>query len=66
MSETRKTVVLTVVATLEGDYIPAVQAEDYLTQWIDGGLEDRDDLRGWKTQLISLVESPLDPDDREE
>jgi hypothetical protein len=59
VSETRKTVVMTVVATFEGDYIPANQAEQYLEHWIDSGLEDRDDLRGWELKLISLVETDI-------
>ncbi|MDT0442339.1 hypothetical protein [Streptomyces johnsoniae] len=56
---TRKTVTFTIVATFEGDYIPANQAFDYLEEWIDGGLADRDDLKGWETTSAIVTEEPV-------
>lgn len=61
--ETRKVVTATLTATFEGDYIRADDAPTYLEQWVDGGLEDRDDLRGWTLTVQSVIESPLDPDE---
>jgi hypothetical protein len=57
MPKTRKTLVMTLVVTFEGDYIPADQAEEYLTGWVVGGLDDRDDLQGCEMKLISLTET---------
>lgn len=44
---TRKTLILEVHLTFEGDYIPAEDCAGYAEQWIDAGLNDRDDLIRW-------------------
>jgi hypothetical protein len=66
MSKSRKTLVVTLVATFEGDYIPPDQLMDYMTMWIDAGLEDRDDLVGWELRPILHVVGPLDDEDAED
>lgn len=66
MSRTRKRVIATLIANFEGDYIPVDQAEDYLSSWIDGGLNDRDDLRGWELNVLGIVEEPLESGDAED
>ena len=45
MSE--KIVVLTITARFVGDYYDASEVAGVLEEWIDSGLEDRDDLVGW-------------------
>ncbi|MFD4858472.1 hypothetical protein [Streptomyces atratus] len=63
MTETRKVVVMTVTATFEGDYHSASECPGMLEGWIDGGFEDRDDLRGWSVVLVSVNEFPLQDED---
>jgi hypothetical protein len=60
MSKTRKVVTVEVIATFEGDYYDAGECPRVLEYWIDGGFEDRDNLRGWKVKHVSTVETPLD------
>lgn len=66
MSKTKKVVTVAVTATFEGDYYAASECPDMLEMWIDGGLDDRDNLRGWKVTAISTVEMPLDDDEEDE
>jgi hypothetical protein len=44
---TTKRIRITIDCVFEGDYIDADSVPDYLTSWIDSGLTDRDDLRGY-------------------
>lgn len=46
-------------AKFEGDYIPASQIETYLNDWLESGLSDRDDLRGWSLNHCTVVEAPV-------
>ena len=64
MSEKRTTkrVTGTFTVTFHGDYISAADAPDYLGQWLDTGLEDRDDLRAWGFQVTGVEEVTGDPD----
>jgi hypothetical protein len=64
MSATRTTkiVTLTVTATFHGDYLGSDEVATYLEGWIDAGLEDRDDLRRWKTDVGTVVEIDGDPE----
>lgn|SRR5512134_1313607 len=47
-------------AKFEGDYIPADSVEAYLNGWLESGLSDRDDLRGWNLSHGTVVEAPQD------
>jgi hypothetical protein len=44
---TTKRIRITIDCVFKGDYIDADSVPDYLTSWIDSGLTDRDDLRGY-------------------
>lgn len=46
-------------ARFEGSYVPAPDIPEYLDEWLSGGLEDRDDLRGWNLETVGVAESPL-------
>jgi hypothetical protein len=47
----------------EGDYIPKEDIDDYLQQWLDSGLDDRDDLRGWSFNIVDITETPIEEDE---
>lgn len=49
MDDQRTTKIVSVLLelTFHGDYIDRDSVEGYATRWIDRGLEDQDDLRGW-------------------
>ncbi len=66
MSKTRKLVVCTLGVIFEGDYIPTNQIEDYLVQWIEAGLEDRDDLKSWSLSSVLIREVSLESTDAED
>lgn len=57
---TSKTVVVTLTAHFEGDYIPKEDVVQYLDNWLDSGLDDRDDLVGWTTEYGPVTESPIE------
>ena len=57
---TRKSVTGTFTAMFEGDYIPAEDIEDYLIGWIDSGLYDTDNLRGWSFHISDITETPIE------
>ncbi len=57
---TRKFVTGTFTATFEGDYIPKDDIDNYLQQWLDSGLDDRDDLRGWSFDIVHITETPIE------
>jgi len=59
---TTKRVVIALTATFHGDYIDADSVTAELEGWIDSGLDDRDDLRGWSVVPVSVVEIQGDPD----
>lgn len=60
---TRKNVAGTFTATFEGDYIPKDYIDTYLQQWLDSGLDDRDDLQGWSFEIVSITEEPIEEDE---
>lgn len=60
---TRKSVRGTFTAVFEGDYIPKEDIDDYLQQWLDSGLDDRDDLRGWSFNIVDITETPIEEDE---
>lgn len=64
MSDERTTKIVSVLLelTFHGDYIDKDDVESYATGWIDGGLEDRDDLRGWTTTFGPVREIKGDPE----
>lgn len=57
---TRKSVCGTFTATFEGDYIPKEDIPTYLNMWLDSGLDDRDNLRGWSFDIVSITETPIE------
>ncbi len=57
---TRKSVCGTFTATFEGDYIPKDDIEHYLNAWLDAGLDDRDNLRGWSFDIVNITETPIE------
>lgn len=59
---TTKYVTLTLKATFHGGYIDADEVTGHLQGWIEGGLEDRDDLRNWSYGVASVVEVDGDPE----
>lgn len=61
---TTKVVTVAVTARFHGTYFDADEVSGALAQWIHGGLDDRDDLRGWTITPVSVTEFPSgDPDD---
>jgi len=60
VAATRKTLILQIHLRFEGEYIPADEVAQYAENWIDSGLHDRDDLRGWTvTQDGPVVETEI-------
>ncbi|MFJ7070158.1 hypothetical protein [Streptomyces sp. NPDC101115] len=59
---TTKRVTGTFTLTFHGSYLDADDIPQYFDQWIDGGLEDRDDLRGWKFDITEIDEVTGDPE----
>jgi len=51
MTDKRTTKIVSVLVelTFHGDYLDRDEVVGYAEGWIDAGLEDRDDLRGWTT-----------------
>ncbi len=62
---TRKSVSGTFTATFEGSYVPKEYIDSYLQQWLDSGLEDRDDLRGWSFGIVTITETPIEEEEDE-
>lgn len=60
---TRKTLDVTLTCIFEGDYIDVESLVDYLDGWIDSGLDDRDDLRGWHAYYGPITEEEMDDDE---
>lgn len=60
---TRKDVTGTFTATFVGDYIPKEDIPDYLHMWLDSGLDDRDNLRGWSFDIVNIEEKEPTEDD---
>lgn len=63
---TTKIVTLVLTATFHGDYLEADEVLGGLEGWIDRGLEDRDDLRGWKIVASGVEEIHGDPNGYDE
>lgn len=63
MSETKKTLTMTIEVIYEGDYYSADDVLGVTEYFIDGGFCDRDDFRGWKIISHSVVEEPIGDDD---
>jgi|GEM_PF-5653466 len=59
---TTKYVDVTVQLIFMGSYYDADECGSVATGWIDAGLEDRDNLRGWTTRVTSTREVPGDPE----
>lgn len=49
--------------TFHGGYIAADDCAQYLIEWLDAGLDDRDDLRSWNFNVVEITEVPGDPED---
>lgn len=60
---TRKDVTGTFTATFKGDYIPKDEIEQYLMGWLDSGLDDRDNLRGWSFTITNITEEEITEDE---
>lgn len=60
---TRKVVTGTFTVKFEGDYIPKDDIDYYLQYWIDSGLEDRDDVRGWSFDIVNITETEITEDE---
>ena len=60
---TRKNVAGTFTATFEGDYIPKEDIEQYLMMWLDSGLDDRDNLRKWSFEIVTITEEGMTEDE---
>ncbi|MFE2556008.1 hypothetical protein ACFXGT_08220 [Streptomyces sp. NPDC059352] len=59
---TTKRVTGTFTLTFHGSYIDADDIPQYFEEWVDGSLEDRDDLRGWKFDITEIDEVTGDPE----
>lgn len=57
---TAKTVEVKLIANFYGDYIPKEDVDSYLIDWIDSGLDDRDDLLGWSIEIVSVKEETIE------
>lgn len=60
MSKKKLTLVLEL--DFEGDYYSLSELEQLAEGWIDGGLDDHSDLRGWRTTASKVVEIPEERD----
>lgn len=60
---TAKTVEVKLIANFYGDYVPVEDVDSYLIDWIDSGLDDRDDLLGWSIEIVSVEEIPIGESD---
>ena len=62
MSEERTTKIVSILLelTFRGDYIDKDDVRAYAGRWIDAGLDDRDDLRGWTTTFGPVREIGAD------
>jgi len=56
----KKVVELKLTLHFQGDYIPVEDCERYVENWISMGLEDRDDLRDWYIEVLSVNETDGD------
>lgn len=63
MEETRTTkiVTFTVVAKFYGNYLDVDEVAGHAQNWIDSGLNDRDDLRAWDFSNAVVIELDGDP-----
>lgn len=59
---TTKRVAGTFIFTFHGDYVPAEDINQYVQQWLNSGLDDRDDLRDWSLTILSIREEQGDPE----
>lgn len=59
---TTKRVTATLTATFHGDYIGVDEIPGVLEGWIDAGLYDRDDLRGWNFTVTNIDVVTGDPE----
>lgn len=59
---TTKYVTATLKLTFHGDYIEKDDVAAYAEQWLDMGLEDRDDLRSWNFTVTEVREVAGDPE----
>ena len=62
IERTTKYVTLTVKAVFYGDYVDADETTARVQDWIDVGLNDRDDLRSWEFGEAEVSEVPGDPE----
>ncbi|WP_371666029.1 hypothetical protein OG306_33420 [Streptomyces sp. NBC_01241] len=62
MTDSKKTLTLTIEVYYEGDYYSADEVLGVTEDWIGGGFCDRDDLRGWKVVSHSVVEEGIEDD----
>lgn len=60
---TRKRGEVTISFTFEGDYIPKEDIIDYLSYWIESGLQDRDDLVGYLLHFDPRITEERLPDE---
>ncbi|MGH6979549.1 MAG: hypothetical protein ACRED4_09690, partial [Brevundimonas sp.] len=60
---TVKVVTMVLTAKFVGNYYGADEVTSALESWIDSGLEDRDDLRGWNLTTVSVLETKPTPED---
>ena len=58
--DTRKVAVFTLVLELEGDYIPAGDIPQYVNEWVQGGLYDREDVQSVTLAHVVTTEVPVD------
>lgn len=59
---TTKYVRTELTATFHGDYLDKDEVTQALEGWLDSGLDDRDDLRGWKLRIVEVREVSGDPE----
>lgn len=58
--DTRKVAVFTLVLELEGGYIPAGDIPQYVNEWVQGGLYDREDVQSVTLSHVVTTEVPAD------
>ena len=59
---TTKRVTGTFTLTFHGDYIDKDDVASYFQDWVDSGLDDRDDLRSWSFDIKTVTEEQGDPE----
>lgn len=63
VTATRKRVLMVLELNFQGDYYDASEVAGMAENWIDSGLTDRDNLRGWRVVTSATEETETEEED---